>query len=52
MKKKFSYYLVGKRKMVDFSKPVYVAERDDTNLLRKNIIDRSYAEWKSATRKL
>ncbi|WP_371413173.1 hypothetical protein [Methanococcoides sp. AM1] len=27
-------------------KPVYVGERDDSDLLRKKIIDISYTEWK------
>lgn len=27
-------------------KPVYVAERDDSGMLRKKIIDMSYTEWK------
>lgn len=29
-----------------FMNPVYVFERDDTDLLRKKIIEMSYTEWK------
>ncbi|WP_406661486.1 hypothetical protein V7O66_02920 [Methanolobus sp. ZRKC3] len=28
------------------ARPVYVGKRDDTDLLRKKIIDMSYTEWK------
>ncbi|WP_440953770.1 CRISPR-associated endonuclease Cas1 [Methanococcoides sp. FTZ1] len=38
--------VVGKRKTIEFSKPVFVAERDDSDLLRKKIIDMPYTEWK------
>lgn len=31
---------------MEFSKPVYVAERDDSDLLRKKIIGISYTDWK------
>ncbi|ABE53041.1 hypothetical protein [Methanococcoides burtonii] len=41
-----SHQLAGKRKTIEFSKPVYVDERDDTDLLRKMIIDIPYAKWK------
>ena len=41
-----SHHLVGKRKAVDFSKPVYVSKRDDSDMLRKMIIDMPYTEWK------
>ncbi|NPE30342.1 CRISPR-associated endonuclease Cas1 [Methanococcoides sp. SA1] len=44
--RELSHQLVGKRKTIDFSNPVYVGERDDTDLLRKKIIDMSYTEWK------
>ncbi len=44
--RELSHHLVGKRKAVEFMKPVYVAERHDTDLLRKKIIDMSYTEWK------
>ena len=43
--KRLSHHFVGKRKTVEFIKPVYVAERDDSDLLRKKIIDMPYAEW-------
>jgi len=41
-----SHQLVGKRKTIEFSKPAYVGERVDSDLLRKKIIDMSYTEWK------
>jgi CRISPR-associated protein Cas1 len=44
--RELSHHLVGKRKVVEFSKPVYVVKRDDTNLLRKKIINMPYTEWK------
>ncbi|WP_406661466.1 hypothetical protein V7O66_02790 [Methanolobus sp. ZRKC3] len=44
--RELSHCIVGKRKTVEFSKPVYVAERDDSDLLRKKIIDMPYTEWK------
>ena len=40
------HHHVGKRKAIEFSKHVYVGKRDDTDLLRKRIIDIPYAEWK------
>ncbi|MCM1987488.1 CRISPR-associated endonuclease Cas1 [Methanococcoides seepicolus] len=43
--RELSHQLVGKRKTVDFVKPVYIAERDDSDLLRKKIIDMPYVEW-------
>ena len=45
--KRLSHHFVGKRKTVEFIKPVYVAERDDSDLLRKKIIGMSYTEWKN-----
>lgn len=44
--RELSHHLVGKKKNVEFSKPVYVAERDDSYLLREKIIDISYTDWK------
>ncbi|MDR6223476.1 hypothetical protein J2750_001946 [Methanococcoides alaskense] len=44
--RELSHQLVGKRKTVEFSKPVYVGERDDTDFMRKKIIDMPYTEWK------
>ncbi|WP_445474452.1 CRISPR-associated protein Cas1 [Methanococcoides methylutens] len=44
--RELSHHLVGKRKAVEFSKPIYVGERDDSDLLRKKIIDMPYTEWK------
>ncbi|WP_233085366.1 hypothetical protein [Methanococcoides orientis] len=44
--RELSHQLVGKRKTIEFSRPVYVAQRDDSDLLRKRIIDMPYTEWK------
>jgi CRISPR-associated protein Cas1 len=44
--RELTHHLVGKRKAVEFMKPIYVGKRDDTDLLRKKIIDMSYTEWK------
>ncbi|ABE51535.1 CRISPR-associated endonuclease Cas1 [Methanococcoides burtonii] len=44
--RELSHHLVGKRKTIEFVKPVYINERDDTDLLRKTIIDMPYTEWK------
>jgi CRISPR-associated protein Cas1 len=44
--RELSHQLVGKRKTIEISKPVYVGKRDDTDLLRKKIIDMPYTEWK------
>ncbi|NPE29829.1 CRISPR-associated endonuclease Cas1 [Methanococcoides sp. SA1] len=43
--RELSHQLVGKRKTIEFSNPVYVGERVDSNLLRKTIIDMSYVDW-------
>ena len=37
---------MGKRKTVEFCKPVYVVERHDSDDMRKKIIDMPYTEWK------
>lgn len=34
------------RKTIEFVNPACVDERDDSDLLRKKIIDMSYSEWK------
>jgi CRISPR-associated protein Cas1 len=44
--RELSHHLVGKRKAVEFKKPSYMSERDDSDLLRKKIVDMSYTEWK------
>lgn len=44
--RELSHHLVGKRKVVEFMKLVYVGERDDFDLLRKKILDISYTKWK------
>ncbi len=43
--RELSHQLVGKRKTIEFDKPAYVGERDDSDLLRKKIIDMPYTEW-------
>ncbi|KGK98611.1 hypothetical protein LI82_07005 [Methanococcoides methylutens] len=44
--RELAQYLVGKRKTIDFSKPVYVVERDDSDDMRKKILAMPYDEWK------
>ncbi|WP_244624881.1 hypothetical protein [Methanococcoides vulcani] len=44
--RELNHHLGGKRKVVEFMKPVYVSERDDFDLLRKKILDMPYAECK------
>jgi len=44
--RELAQYLVGTRKTIDFNKPAYVGKRDDTDLLRKKILDIGYTEWK------
>jgi len=44
--RELSHHLVGKRKTIEFNKPVYVGKGDDSDLLRKKIIDMPYTEWK------
>ncbi|WP_406669951.1 CRISPR-associated endonuclease Cas1 [Methanolobus sp. ZRKC4] len=39
-------YLVGKRKTIDFIKPAYTIERQDSEEIRKKIMSVSYSEWK------
>ncbi|NPE30675.1 CRISPR-associated endonuclease Cas1 [Methanococcoides sp. SA1] len=43
--RELSHHLVGKRKTIEFVNPAYVDERDDSDSLRKKIIDMSYTEW-------
>ncbi|WP_244603416.1 hypothetical protein [Methanococcoides sp. NM1] len=38
--------LSKENKAKDDMKPVYVGKRDDSDLLRKKIIDMPYTEWK------
>ena len=44
--KELSHHLVGKRKTVEFVKPVYEIERHDSDEIRKKILDISYTNWK------
>ncbi|MDG6244851.1 MAG: CRISPR-associated endonuclease Cas1, partial [Methanolobus sp.] len=44
--RELAQYLVGKRKTIEFSKPVYVGKRDDTDILRTKILAIGYTEWK------
>ena len=44
--RELSHHLVGKRKAVEFKTSSYKVERDDTDLLRKKIIEMPYTEWK------
>ncbi|WP_406671454.1 CRISPR-associated endonuclease Cas1 [Methanolobus sp. ZRKC4] len=39
-------YLVGKRKTIDFIKPAYTIERQDSEEIRKKILSIPYSEWK------
>ena len=41
-----AHYLIGKRKTVDFSSPAYEITRQDSNEIRKKILDISYSDWK------
>ncbi|SDW67412.1 CRISP-associated protein Cas1 [Methanohalophilus halophilus] len=43
---KQAFYLTGRRKNLEFVKPVYKFERDDSEELRQKILDMSYSEWK------
>ncbi|WP_319507303.1 hypothetical protein [uncultured Methanolobus sp.] len=39
-------YLVEKMRAIDFSKPVYSVERQDSEETRQKILSISYSEWK------
>ena len=43
--RELSHHLIGKRKTIEFNKPVYVDERDDSDFIRKKIMDIPYTEW-------
>ncbi len=45
--RELAQYLVGKRKTLDFSKPAYAIERQDSEEVRQKILSISYSEWKS-----
>ena len=44
--RELAQYLIGKRKKLDFSKPAYNVERQDSDYIRQKILSRSYSEWK------
>lgn len=44
--RELAQYLVGKRKNLDFSKPAYSVERQDSDDIRQKILSISYSEWK------
>lgn len=43
--RELAHYLLGKRKMVDFLSPAYEIERQDSDVIRKKILNISYSEW-------
>ena len=43
--RELAHYLIGKRKTLDFVKPVYQVERADSDGIRQNILDIPYSEW-------
>ncbi|KXS40418.1 MAG: CRISPR-associated protein, Cas1 family [Methanolobus sp. T82-4] len=45
--RELAQYLVGKRKTLDFSKPAYAVERQDSEDIRQKILSISYSEWKN-----
>jgi CRISPR-associated protein Cas1 len=44
--RELAQYLVGKRKTLDFSKPAYNVERQDSDDIRQKILSISYTDWK------
>ncbi|WP_342306511.1 CRISPR-associated endonuclease Cas1 [Methanolobus sp. ZRKC5] len=44
--RELAQYLVGKRKNLDFSKPAYAVERQDSDEIRQKILSIPYSEWK------
>jgi CRISPR-associated protein Cas1 len=44
--RELAFYLTGRRKNLEFVNPVYKMERNDSEELRKKILDMSYSEWK------
>jgi CRISPR-associated protein Cas1 len=43
---KSAQYLIGKRKTLDFSRPEFTIERQDSEEIRKKILSISYTDWK------
>ena len=44
--RELTQYLVEKRNTIDFSKPEYAVERQDSEDIRQKILDISYTDWK------
>ncbi|WP_235856330.1 CRISPR-associated protein Cas1 [Methanolobus halotolerans] len=44
--RELAQYLVEKRKTLDFSKPSYFVERQDSEEIRQRILSISYSDWK------
>ena len=44
--RELAQYLVEKRKKIDFSKPKYAVERQDSEDIRQKILSISYTDWK------
>ncbi|WP_209621070.1 CRISPR-associated protein Cas1 [Methanolobus bombayensis] len=44
--RELAQYLIGKRKTLDFSKPAYAVERQDSEDIKQKILSISYSEWK------
>jgi CRISPR-associated protein Cas1 len=45
--RELAQFLVEKKKSVDFSKPEYTIERQDSEDIRQKILSISYAEWEN-----
>jgi CRISPR-associated protein Cas1 len=45
--RELAQFLVEKKKDIDFSKPVYTIERQDSDDIRQKILAISYTEWES-----
>ena len=44
--RELAHYRVEKRKTIDFSKPYYAVERQDSEDIRQKILSISYTDWK------
>ncbi|WP_406661341.1 hypothetical protein V7O66_02120 [Methanolobus sp. ZRKC3] len=44
--RELAQYLVGKRKAIEFIKPKYAVERQDSEDVRQKILSISYTDWK------
>lgn len=45
--RELAQYLVEKRKAIDFSKPEFTIDRQDSEDIRQKILNISYTEWKN-----